>query len=140
MANDKTLYHESQVLDRIFDNQVPDGARDGGYIALWATTPTNDPNETNEINGNKYNPVHVSASDWTLVNTGGPRRYETVNAVEFGVLDDSQQITIEGTVVYDGQDTATDNPLYFDDDFGTETVDPGDEFKLAAGDAAAQED
>jgi len=140
MSNDKTDYHEQQVLDRIFANTAPDGTVDGVYIALWGTTPSNNPDSTNEISGNQYSPVQVTASGWSVSQASGPRKYENDNDITFGQLDDSAQVTVEGVVLYDGADTSTANALYIDDEFGTETIDAGNEFKIAAGNITVSED
>jgi hypothetical protein len=140
MSNDKTDYLEAQVLDRVFQNSAPDGANDGVYVALWGTTPTNAPNEANEITGGSYSPVQVTAANWSVDNTAAPRRFKNDNEVDFKVLDAGSQITVEGLVLYDGADTANDNALWFDDNFGSETVNAGNEFKLNAGDLTVEED
>jgi hypothetical protein len=141
MTTDKTDYHETQVLDRIYANATPDGAVDGCYVALWASSPANAPDSTNEISGDGYSPVQVTASEWTQVSASNPREYENANTVDFGVLDSSSDTTVAGVVLYDGADTSTANALYADDlSGGTTTVSAGDEFKFNAGDLTANED
>lgn len=138
---DKTQYHETQVLDRIFANVAPDGAQDGCYVALWTTDPANQPDEVNHLSGDSYSgPQQVTASGWTQVQAGGPRRYENANAIDFGVLDTSTQKTVAGVVLYDGADPATANALYADALSSSKTVDAGDEFKFNAGDITVEED
>lgn len=140
MSNDKTDYHEAQVLDRIFANATPDGAVDGVYIALWATTPTNNPDPTNEVSGDSYSPVQVTASGWTVDQSAAPRRYVNASDIDFGVLDTTTDKTVAGIVLYDGADTSTANAVYIDDEFGSTTVPSGDEFKINAGDQSVAED
>jgi hypothetical protein len=141
MTTDKTQYHETLVLDRVFANVPPDGALDGCYVALFASDPANQPNETNEISGDGYSPVQVTASGWTQVSAGGPREYENANEVDFGVLDSSSQTTVAGVVLYDAADTSTANALYQDAlSGGSTTVDAGDEFKFNGGDITVSED
>jgi len=140
MSNDKTDYLEAQTLDRIFANQAPDAAVDGVYVALWASTPTNAPDETNEITGGSYSPVQVTASGWSVNSTAGPREYVNDSVIDFGVLDSGSDITIEGVVLYDGADTSTANALYFDDDFSSTTVSAGNKFELGAGNVTISED
>ena len=140
MSQDKTDYHEQQVMDRVFDNAAPDGAVDGCHVALWATSPANNPDTANEIDGNQYSPVQVPAAEWSLATAANPRQYENDNEIDFGALDDSSQITIEGVVLYDGADTSTANALYADALTETKTVDAGDEFKFNPGDLDVSED
>jgi len=139
MTNDKTDYHESQILDRLFANSAPDGAKDGVYVALWGSTPANAPNETNEISGDGYSPKQVTASEWSVSSAADPRKYENDNIVDFGVLDSSNSTTVAGVVLYDGPDTANDNALYFDDEFSSVTVDAGNKFELSANDVTISE-
>ncbi len=141
MANDKTSYHEAQVIDRVFDNAVPDGAIDGCYVALWASSPSNTPDTANEVTGGSYSPVHVPASDWSVTSTESPRRYENSVAVQYGKLDTSSNVTINGVVLFDGSDTSTANALYSDDLTGGETVvNAGDKFEIEPGNITAEED
>lgn len=140
MSNDKTDYLESQVLDRVFANQAPDGAVDGVYVALWATTPANAPNEANELTGDSYSPVQVTASGWSVGSAGAPREYTNDSVIDFGVLDSASQKTVAGVVLYDGPDTAADNALYIDDEFSSATVDAGNKFELEAGGVTVSED
>jgi hypothetical protein len=141
MTTDKTDYHETQVADRIFANSAPDGSVDGCYVALWGTSPSNAPNEANEITGGSYSPVQVTASGWTQVSASAPRKYENASEVGFGVLDSGSDVTVAGVVLYDGSDTANDNALYYDDlSGGSTTVSAGDEFKFNAGELTVEED
>lgn len=140
MSNDKTDYHEAQVLDRIFANQAPDGAQDGVHVALWSTTPSNAPDSANEITGGSYSAVQVTASGWSVNSTAAPREYVNNSDIDFGVLDSSSDITVAGVVLYDGSDTSTANALYFDDEFTSQTVSAGNELKLGAGDVTVSED
>ena len=140
MSNDKTDYHETQVMDRIFANSAPDGANDGCYVALWSTTPSNAPNNTNEVSGGGYSPQQVTASGWNNTSASAPRTYENANDIDFGVLDSGSSVTVAGVVLYDGSDTGTANALYFDDEFSSVTVSAGDEFKINAGDLTVSED
>lgn len=141
MSTDKTQYLETQTLDRIFANQTPDGAVDGVYVALFASSPSNSPDETNEISGDKYSPVHVPASEWSVTNSGGPTTYENDNIIDLGKLDTSNSTTFVGVVLYDGADTSTANALYCDDlQSGTATVDAGNKFELEAGNLTVKED
>lgn len=140
MSTAKTDYHESQVMDRIFSNSTPDGANDGCYVALWSSSPANAPDNTNEISGDGYSPVQVTASGWTQVSASNPRQYENANAVDFGVLDSSTDTTVAGVVLYDGSDTGTANALWKGDLNSSKTVSAGDEFKFAAGDLDVSED
>lgn len=141
MTTDKTTYHETQVMDRVFNNTAPDGAVDGCYVALWATSPANTPDETNEITGGSYSPQQVTASGWTQVSASAPRQFENANTIDFGVLDSGSDVTVAGVVLYDGADTSTANALYYDDlSGGSTTVSAGDEFKFNAGDLDVSED
>lgn len=141
MATDKTDYMEEQTLDRIFANQTPDGAVDGVYVALWASSPTNNPDNANEVGGNEYSPVQVTASEWSTTNSAAPRRYENDSIIDFGVLDDSSDTDVVGAVLYDGSDTGADNALYADDlSGGSTTVSAGDKFEIGAGDLTVEED
>jgi hypothetical protein len=141
MSTDKTDYMEAQTLDRIFANTAPDGAVDGCYVALWASSPTNAPSDANEITGGSYSPVQVTASGWTQTSASAPRTYENASAVDFGVLDSGADVSVAGVVLYDGADTSTANALYSDDlTGGSTTVSAGDEFKISAGDITVSED
>lgn len=141
MTTDKTDYMESETLDRIFANTSPDAAVDGCYVALWASSPTNAPSNTNEVSGGSYSPVQVTASGWTQVNAAAPRRYENASVIDFGVLDSSSDVTVAGVVLYDGSDTGTANALYSDDlTGGSTTVSAGDKFEISAGDLTVEED
>lgn len=140
MTTDKTDYHETQVMDRIFANTAPDGAVDGCYVALWSPAPANAPDNANEITGDGYSPVQVTASGWTNTSASAPRTYENANVIDFGVLDSSVQTTVDGVVLYDGADTSTSNALYADALSTSKTVDAGDEFKFNAGDLTVSED
>lgn len=141
MSTDKTDYMEQQTLDRIFANTTPDGAVDGCYVALWASSPANGPDNTNEVSGGSYSPVQVTASGWTQANAAAPRRYENANNISFGVLDSNSDITVTGVVLYDGSDTSTANALYADDlSGGSTTVSAGNKFEISAGDLTVEED
>lgn len=141
MSQDKTQYLESQTLDRIFANQAPDGAVDGVYVALWGSSPDNTPDESNEITGDSYSPAYVPASEWSVSNNGGPKTYDNDNIIDFGKLDTGSSKTFDGVVLYDGADTSTANPLYYDDlQSGTTTVDAGNKFELEAGNLTVKED
>jgi hypothetical protein len=146
MSTDKTKYMETQTLDRIFNNTTPDGSVDGCYVALWSTVPSNTPNNTNEISASGYSPQQVTASGWTNTQSGGPRKFENANIIDFGVLDSSSTTTVDGVVLYDGSDTSTANALYADSlvDGGgsdvTKTVSSGNEFKFNSGDLTVSED
>lgn len=141
MTTDKTDYLEGQTLDRIFANQAPDGATDGCYVALWASSPANAPDNTNEITGGSYSPVQVTASGWSVTNTAAPRRYANDSVIDFGTLDSASDITVAGVVLYDGADTSTANALYADDlTGGTVTVSAGDKFEISSGDLTVEED
>ena len=139
MTTAKTDYHEQQVTDRVFANSAPDGAVDGGYVALWTSSPANAPDETNEVSGDSYSPVQVTASGWSTNSASNPRRYQNDSEVNFGVLDSSTSTTVEGYVLYDGPDSSTDNALYYNDDI-SESVDAGNELKFNAGDLTFGED
>lgn len=137
----KTDYHEAQVTDRIFANTAPDGAQDGCYVALWATSPANAPDTANELTGDGYSPIQVTASGWsTTANTANPREYDNDAEINYGVLDSASQKTVTGVVLYDGADTSTANALYYGDLSTSKTVDAGDEFKINAGDLTIGED
>jgi len=138
MSDSKTDYHEQQVLDRVFANSAPDGAQDGVHVALWSSAPSNSPDESNEISGDGYSTVQVTASGWSVSSANGPREYQNDSAIDFGVLDSSTSTSVEGVVLYDGSDTSTANALYHDDGV-SETVDAGNEFKLSAGDVTVSE-
>lgn len=141
MSTDKTDYLEAQTLDRIFANTAPDGAIDGVYVALWASSPANSPNPTNEVSGNEYAVVQVPASGWSVDNTGGPRRYVNDNIIDFGKLDTGSSKTVAGVVLYDGVDTSTANALYADDlKGGSTTVEAGNKFEIEAGNFPVEED
>ena len=141
MTTDKTDYMEAQTLDRIFNNTAPDGAVDGCYVALWASSPANAPSDANEITGGSYSPVQVTASGWTQTQASAPRTYENASEIDFGVLDSGSDVTVAGVVLFDGSDTANDNALYADDlSGGSTTVLAGDEFKFNAGDLTVDED
>lgn len=141
MSTDKTQYLESQVLDRIFDNVAPDGALDGVYIALWSSSPANAPSDSNEVSGDQYSPVQVTASDWSVDNSGGPKRYTNDNIIDFGKIDTASSKTVAGVVLYDGADTTNDNALYADDLVdGTVTVEAGNKFEIEAGNLPVEED
>ncbi|MDB9247466.1 hypothetical protein PN419_00395 [Halorubrum ezzemoulense] len=141
MSNDKTQYLEQQTLDRIFDNVAPDGALDGVYVALWASSPANSPDPVNEVSGNEYSPVQVTASNWSLDNAGGPRRYVNDNIIDFGKLDTGSSKTVTGVVLYDGADTSTANALYADDLVdGSTTVEAGNKFEIEGGNLPVEED
>lgn len=140
MSTDKTDYMETQTLDRIFANTAADAAVDGCYVALWASSPANAPDNVNEISGDGYSPVQVTASGWTNTSAAAPRTYENANAVDFGVLDSASDTTVAGVVLYDGADTGTANALYADDLSASKTVSAGDEFKFNAGDLTVSED
>lgn len=130
----KTDYHENQVADRVFANAAPDGAVDGCYVALWATSPVNNPDPANEISGDSYSLVQVTASGWSTASANNPREYDNDAEIDFGVLDTSSDKTVTGVVLYDGADTSTANALYYDDLDTQKTVSAGDEFKINAGD------
>lgn len=141
MSTDKTTYHEEQVMNRIFENAAPDGANDGCYVALWSSSPANSPDSANEVSGDGYSPIQVTASGWTEVSASAPNEYENANEVDFGVLDSSSDTTVAGVVLYDGSDTSTANALWADDlSGGSTTVSAGDEFKFNAGDLTVNED
>ena len=141
MADDNTRYLEAQTLDRVFNNEAPDGARDGVYIALWTVDPSNAPDGSNEVSGDQYSPVHVTASEWTRINDGGPRQYENSNLIDFGKLDTSSDKTIAGFVMYDGPDTATDNALFANGlAGGAKSVAAGNKFEFEAGNLTVSED
>lgn len=141
MSTDKTQYLEAQTLDRIFANTTPDGALDGVYVALWGSSPANSPDSTNEISGNEYSPVQVTASEWSVDNTGAPRRYTNDNIIDFGKLDTGASKTVAGVVLYDGADTSTANALYADDLVdGSTTVEAGNKFEIEAGNLPVEED
>lgn len=140
MSDDKTDYHEAQVMNRIFENSAPDGAQDGCYVALWTTSPANAPSNVNEVSGDGYSPQQVTASGWTQVSASNPRQYENASEINFGVLDSSTQKTVAGAVLYDGADTGTANALWIGDLNTTQTVDAGNEFKINAGDLDVSED
>lgn len=141
MTTDKTAYHEAQVMDRVFNNTAPDGANDGVYVALWGSSPANAPDSTNEISGDGYSPIQVTASGWTETSADGPNTFENASDVDFAVLDSASDTTVAGVVLYDGADTSTANALYYDDlSGGSTTVSAGDEFKFAAGDLTVSED
>ena len=140
MATAKTDYHEAQVTDRIFDNSAPDGAVDGVHVALWTSSPANDPDESNEVSGDGYSAQKVPASGWSLTNNNqNPREYENDSDVDFGVLDSGSQTTVAGVVLFDGPDTAADNALYRGDLEESRTVDADDEFRINAGDITISE-
>lgn len=141
MTTEKTTYLEGQTLDRIFANTAPDGAVDGCYVALWASSPTNTPDETNEITGDSYSPVQVTASGWSVATASGPRSYDNDSVIDFGVLDTSTTKTVAGVVLYDGADTSIANALYYDDlQGGSETVDAGNTFEFPASNLVIEED
>lgn len=141
MSDDKTQYLEAQTLDRIFDNVAPDGALDGVYVALWTTDPANSPDPANEVSGNEYSPVQVTASEWSVDSTGGPRRYVNDNIIDFGKLDTGSSKTVAGAVLYDGADTSTANALYADALVdGSTTVEAGNKFEIEAGNLPVEED
>ena len=137
--SEKTDYHEAQVIDRIFDNVAPDGAVDGCYVMLWASTPTNNPDPNNELTGDSYSPVQVTASGWSVSQANDDRIYDNDSAIEFGQLDTSTDKTIKGVVLYDGADASNDNALYVDKDFGSTAVLAGDKFEIGAGDYTVKE-
>lgn len=141
MSVNKTDYHEQQVADRIFANSAPDGAVDGCYVALWASSPANAPDEANEVTGDGYSVQQVIASGWSLTtNTANPREYDNDADIDYGVLDSSTQKTVAGVVLYDGADTSLANALYYGDlAGGSVTVDAGDEFKINAGELVVSE-
>lgn len=135
MTTNKTAYHENQVADRVFANSAPTGAVDGVTVALWSTSPTNAPSTANEVSGDSYSPVNVTASGWSTVNANNPRQYDNDADISFGVLDTSAQKTVAGVVLYEPTaDTSTGNALYYGDLASSKTVAAGDEFKFAAGD------
>ena len=136
---EKTDYHEAQVTDRIFANSAPDGAVDGCYVMLWSTTPTNSPTASNELSGDSYAAVQVTASGWSTDQANDDRIYSTDSIIDFGKLDTGTSKTVEGIVLYDGSDAGTDNALYADTDFGSETVAAGDKFEIEAGNLTVQE-
>lgn len=128
-------------MDRIFGNQSPDAALNGCYVALWASSPTNSPSNANEISGGSYSPQQVTASGWSVSQSFGPREYTNDNAISFGQLDSSSNITVAGVVLYDGPDTTNDNALYYEDlSGGSTTVAAGDQFEINAGGITIQED
>lgn len=141
MSNsDKTQYLERQVVDRIFANTAPDGAIDGVYVMLFASEPANQPDETNQVSGDSYSPVQVTASEWTLDSQGEPARYVNTNEISFGVLDSDNTVTVGGVVLYDGADPATSNALYADSlAGGSILVSSSDQFVLSAGDLVVEE-
>lgn len=137
----KTDYHENQVADRIFANTAPDGANDGVYVALWASSPANAPDSANEVSGDSYSPVQVTASGWSVGgSTNAPREYTNDSKIDFGVLDTAGSTTVTGVVLYDGSDTSTANALWYGDLSAQESVDAGNEFKIKAGDITIGED
>ncbi len=141
MSTDKTEYLEGQVLDRIFANTAPDGALDGVYVALWASSPANSPDPANHLSGNEYSPVQVTASEWSVDNAGGPRRYVNDNIIDFAKLDTGASKTVSGVVLYDGADPSTANALYADDLVdGSTTVEAGNKFEIEAGNLPVEED
>lgn len=140
MTVNKTDYHENQVADRIFANSAPDGANDGVHVALWTSSPSNAPDETNEVSGSGYSVQQVTASAWSVDNTNNPRRYDNDSIIDFGVLDSGSSTTVAGVVLYDGADTSTDNALYYGDlSGGTQTVTAGSEFNFQAGELNVEE-
>ncbi|TKX52328.1 hypothetical protein EXE44_04960 [Halorubrum sp. SS7] len=141
MADDKTRYLEAQTLDRVFNNDPPDGARDGVYVALWTVEPSNTPDAANEVSGDQYSPVNVTASEWTLTNAGSPRQYENDVLIDFGKLDSTVDKTVAGFVLYDGPDPSTDNPLFASGlAGGAKTVAAGNKFEFEAGNLTISED
>jgi len=137
--SEKSDYHEAQVIDRIFANSAPDGAVDGCYVMLWASTPTNNPDSNNELSGDSYSAVQVTASGWSVSQANDDRTYTNDSDINFGQLDTSTDKTIEGVVLYDGPDASTDNALYVDKDFGSTSVLAGDKFEIVAGDQTVKE-
>jgi hypothetical protein len=137
--SEKSDYHEAQVMDRIFANSAPDGAVDGCYVMLWASTPTNNPDSSNELSGDSYSAVQVTASGWSVSQANDDRIYDNDNAINFGQLDTSNGKTIEGIVLYDGADASTANALWVDKDFGSTSVLAGDKFEIESGDMTVKE-
>ncbi len=138
---DKTAYHEAQVLDRIFANEAPDGALDGVYIALWSSSPAQSPDPANEVSGDSYSVVNVTASGWSVTSASAPREYSNDNIIDFGKLDTGSSKTVAGVVLYDGADTSTANALYADDlTDGSTTVEAGNKFEIEAGQITVSED
>jgi len=140
MTTAKTDYHENQVADRVFENTTPDGATDGVYVALWTTAPANAPDEANEVDDtNEYDMIQVTASGWTASSVNAPKTYDNDSEINFGVLNSGADTTVEGYVLYDGPDSATDNALWQGDDVSV-VVSAGDELKFNAGDLSISED
>ena len=140
MSGNKTKYHEAQTLDRIFDNQEPDGALDGVYVALWETAPDNQPDPSNEVTGGEYESVAVPAEEWELENSNDPRRYINKEIVDFGKLDLDDSTTVAGAVLMDGDDASVANLLYHDTlEDGEVTIEAGNKFEIEDGKLTVEE-
>lgn len=135
---DATVYAENQWLDAWFANAAYDGPIDGPEVALWTTNPADDPVFSNEVAGNQYTRQTTVSADWTQSSAGTPTTYTTVNEIDFGVLDDSVQTTVEG-VVFIRTDLGSDEALFAKGDV-SEVVDANDELRIAAGDATISVD
>jgi hypothetical protein len=128
-----TDYTEQEIIEWLLEGTAPATAPGTVYVALWSTNPANSPDPTNEISGSGYSVQSVGTSGgWVRDVTGGPTRDENGSTVDFGVLDSSTSITVEGVVLFDGSDTSTANALAYDKEI-SESVSPGGEFRFEAG-------
>lgn len=130
---DATTYTENEVMDMFFANTAPDGALDGPSVALWTTNPANSPDAANEVGGNQYARVTTTASDWTETSAGGPVQYENGVTLDFGQLDDSVDVTVEGVVLV-REDLTDDQFIYANGDV-SEVIEAGNEIRIDAGNA-----
>mgnify|MGYP000040523012 CR=1 FL=1 len=133
---DATTYTEEQVIGRMFENVDADASPATTYVALWTTDPANSPDPANEVSGDSYSPLAVdnSSGEWQRDSTGGPTQVSNSIELDFGVLDTSSQVNVEGIVVYDGSDTSTANALVKASNI-SEVVDSGNELRIPVGDA-----
>lgn len=138
----KTHYYENQTIDRVFANSAPTGAVDGVTVALWSSSPANKPDQTNEVSGDSYTTVNVTASGWSLTaNVNNPREYDNDAVIDFGTLDTSTSKWVNGTVLFEPTgDTSTGNAVYYGDLSTNKNVAAGDEFRFNAGDLTINED
>lgn len=130
-----TRYLEQQVINNYLTNQTT-------FVALFSTAPSNDPDPTNQITGDEYSPVEISAGTFSEIQTNGslgdPTKLENTSIVNMGKLDTAGSVTVQGVVIYDGVDPSTSNALFTSDtdqagNSLSVTVDAGDKLEFESG-------
>lgn len=131
---DATAYAQDQWIGMFFEGTAPDGPVDGPAVALWSTNPSDDPDFTNEVSASGYGRIPTTAGDWTRFTPSGTET-GVQNAVEldFGVLSESSQTSIEGVVLV-REDLTNDQAIYASGDISL-VIDAYNSFRIDAGDA-----